>query len=184
MSETKGLSAQELFRKTFKLFMEKEDYREIRFPSAVRVDVMDCIYPHGKKIGDMHYESAQVIYCAGKAWAVSVGMCHENDPAALCSCDMMVIPLPPNRKRDERHRDVVEGIAKGDWFYNSFIQAKDDGELMVWEGGAFSEEIGRLLRSRVKSFVLASEPVFVYKPELAGVLHDAILTVLKTTNRR
>ncbi len=184
MLETEGLSAQELFRKTFELFMEREDRGEICFPATVRVDVMDRIYPHGTKIGDMHYESAQVIYCAGKAWAMSLGKCPRGDDlAVICSCDMMVIPLPPNKKKDQRCRDVVKGIAHADWFRDSFIQAKDDGELAVWEGGAFSKKIARFLRPNIKTFVLASKPAFVYKTEFAVVLHDVILTVLNTAGK-
>lgn len=181
MLKTQGLSARELLASAYDCFGVGNAGGEVRFISPARVDIEDYTYPSRTKIGHMWYRAAHVVHRKGKTWAISFGAPTEDDPAALCSCDLIVISLLSNGN-DKRQRclEIVHEILNGNWFYNSFIQAMDDGRLAVGKDARFGEEVRRLLKPKIRQFVVSQNPVVLYQPSFAAVLHETILAVLET----
>lgn len=205
-NKTKGLNVRELLKDTYSRLTERHDPQEIVLPNRALTEIANDSDYHRTRVGYMGYETAGLFEFDGSVWTIARGEACGSYPADPYDSDILALefelkrPIKGGRTRKKTEKQIQEelgeSIRRSEYFRNSLIYGKEDGNLIVSRNGRFGQRMLEILRPEIQRFI-AKEPEYdsqllslstlkpictssvKYKPEFADFLADSIEAVLK-----
>lgn len=152
MAKQKGLSARELLTEAFDDLRNKLGGKTVDLPSKALAKIADDSDWHRTKVGYSGYESAALVKCDEKWWAIAFGIRCGDYPADPYDCDIAAVPVSVEGKTgDEVAKEIHDALEKNSYFRSSLIYAMADGSLAVKEE-RFGPKVYELLRPKIQEF--------------------------------